>query len=85
MWLRLLGLSAGGAVLLNICYDLLIFKWFHFKQTIIWPLMIGIITAVPSSVCMIFLYEMNTHNITGGFIFCGMFLIFPLWYYGMAA
>jgi len=84
MWLRLLGLSGCGAVLLKICYDLLIFKRANLKQTIFFPLMVGTAAAIPSSICMILIHNVNIHTILGNSFFCGIFLIYPLWYYCMA-
>ena len=81
--LRLLGLSGAGAMLLKLCYDLLIFKYITIKQSFLWPLLIGLGSALPSSVCAFF-FDRGDSTIQQLFC-CGIFLIYPIWYYGFAA
>jgi len=44
------------------------------------PLAIGVLAAIPSAVCMH--YFLVSENIL---LYAGVFLIYPLWYFGMGA
>jgi hypothetical protein len=81
--LRLVILSGAGAILLKLCYDALISKHIAIKQTFLWPLLIGVISALPSSICAFFF---NGGDSTIQNLYCsGIFLIYPTWYFGFAA
>lgn len=84
-WLswRLPGLSGFGAMLLKLCYELLISKYITIKQTFLWPLFIGLISGLPSSICAFFLD--GSDDTTQYLYICGMFFIYPLSYYSFAA
>ncbi|MGZ3764956.1 MAG: hypothetical protein ACXVB0_09355 [Mucilaginibacter sp.] len=81
--LRLLALSGIGALLLKLCYDLIISKRLNIKETILIPLIIGVIAAIPSSICTFFINRGS--STIQNLCYCGLFLIYPIWYYCFAA
>ena len=81
--IRILCLSSAGATLLKLCYDLLISRYITTKKTFLWPSLIGVISALPSSLCAFF-FDGGESSIQQAF-YCGIFLIYPIWYYSFAA
>ena len=71
--------SAFGAVLLTVCYDLLLVGRFSPYYTISIPAILGIVASLPGAVCMYLLVTRKLKDPAATFLYLGIFTFFPLW------
>ena len=80
--IKLIIASSLGALLLALAYDLIIMKMISLRQTILLPFTIGIVASVLSAFCMHYMHQVGfEQSLLEGFLWAGIFSIFPLWYY----
>lgn len=80
--IKLIIASSVGALLLALVYDLIIVKTVSFVQTFLVPFTIGILASVLSAFCMYYMQRVGfEQRLLEGFLWAGIFSIFPLWYY----
>jgi hypothetical protein len=80
-YVRLLTNGGVGAILLSLCYDLILVKRFSALYTVILPFLYGVMASVISAACMYLLHSNRYHEPVSGILWIGMYTIFPMWQY----
>jgi hypothetical protein len=78
---KLVLFSAIGAILLTICYDLVLVRRFSVFRTIVLPSILGIAASLVSTLCMYLLISDKYNEFVSTILWVGMLTVFPLWQY----
>ncbi|WP_431216438.1 hypothetical protein ACQ86N_18575 [Puia sp. P3] len=78
---NLIAFSAIGAVLLNLCYDLLLVGRFSLYHTIAMPAILGIGASLIGAACMQIFLSSKPEDPVATLLYLGIFTVFPLWQY----
>jgi hypothetical protein len=83
--IKLIIASSVGALLLTLAYDLLIVKTVSFIDSFLLPFTTGIIASTLSALSIYYILQVGfEQNVLEGFLWAGIFSIFPIWYYLLA-
>jgi hypothetical protein len=78
---KLVLFSAIGAILLTICYDLVLVRRFSVFRTLAMPLILGTAASPVSTLCMYLFISDKYDGFVSTILWVGMLTIFPLWQY----
>ncbi|HEY0676855.1 MAG TPA: hypothetical protein VGD17_01170 [Chitinophagaceae bacterium] len=80
--IKLIIASTTGALLLALAYDLLIMKKVSLSQTVLVPMVIGIVSSLLSAICLYYMHQFGfDQELLEKFQWAGIFSIFPFWFY----